>query len=513
MPDEPVPEQPEEKQPEMRRRPLTSNVISEIGIVIAIIAVVNIVFLVYVDVTAARESPYIGILAYLGAPAFLVAGIIVFVIGIFRERRRRRRVAPEMYSRYPVVNLNDTHTRRVLMISSISGAAFLVITLLGSYQAYEFTDSDQFCGQLCHQVMNPEYTAYKQSPHAKVGCVNCHVGAGATWYVKSKLSGSYQVYSALFNKYPRPIPTPVENLRPARQTCEQCHWPEKFFGAQLKVFNHFGYDEANTARETRMLIKTGGGSPTGGLTAGIHWHMNIANKIEYFASDTRRQKIDYVRMTDRSGHVTEYFAQDAKLKPDQLAKQAVRQMDCIDCHNRPTHIYVAPDRSVDRALLAGRIDKSIPYVKTQTVDALSADYKSTPEALDQIAKKIRGYYSAKYPQVFTSKRAAIDAAVTESQNIFALTRFPEMNVDWRTHPDNIGHFYSQGCFRCHDNQHATKDGKMITKDCHACHDILGQKEGADILIQLPNSQFQHPIDLGDMTAMNCADCHTGKPMS
>ena len=512
MPEEPVTDA-ETEEPEVRRRPLATNVISEIGVVIAIIALINIVFLVYVDVTAVRESPYIGILAYIGAPSFLVAGIILFIIGIFVERRRRRRVAPDVYSRYPVVNLNDPHTRRVLELSSISGAIFLVITLLGSYQAYEFTDSDQFCGQLCHKVMNPEYTAYKQSPHARVGCVNCHVGAGATWYVKSKLSGSYQVYSALFNKYPRPIPTPVESLRPARQTCEQCHWPERFFGAQLKVFNHFSYDETNTPRETRMLIKTGGGSPTGGLTAGIHWHMNIANKIEYYASDGQRQKIDYIRLTDRAGHVTEYFAQDAKQKPEQLVKQPVRAMDCIDCHNRPTHIYVPPDRSVDRALLAGRIDRTLPFVKATTVDALSGDYTSTPQALNDIATKIRGFYSTKYPQVYASKRAAVDAVVKESQNIFSLTRFPEMKVDWRTHPDNVGHFYSQGCFRCHDNQHTSKDGKTITKDCHACHDILGQKVGSDILIAIPNSSFTHPVDLGDLTLMNCADCHTGKPMS
>src|ERR1043166_4131633 len=498
----------------VKRRPLAANVISEIAIVLAIIAICNILFLVYIDATAARENPYIGVLAYMVAPALLVGAIILFTIGLLWERRRRRHTSPGDIPRYPDIDLNNGRTRRLAIVSIAGAILFVAVSLLGSYRAYHYADSDQFCGTRCHTVMHPEYTAYQQSPHARVGCVGCHVGAGAGWYVRSKLSGAYQVYAAALNKYPQPIPSPVKNLRPARETCEQCHWPEKFFGAQLKVFTHFQYDEANTARETRLLIKTGGGGPATGFVAGIHWHMFNANEISYVASDEQRQKIEYVRMRNRkTGQVEEYWAKDSKFKPERLKTMQVRTMDCIDCHNRPTHIYVPPDRSIDRALLAGRIDRSLPYVKQQAVQALSADYKTTEQAVAAIATTMRAYYQKSYPAVWTGRRAAVEQAVATTQDIFTKTRFPEMNVDWRTHPDNIGHFYFTGCFRCHDDQHVSKGGKAITKDCHACHDVLSEQSGGSVMLREPKNEFQHPVDIGDLRSMTCADCHTGKPMS
>jgi len=492
------------------KRSLARNLISEAGVLIAIIALANLIFLIYVDVTSA-ENPYLGILTYIIVPAFLAAGLIVFGIGLLWERRRRRRLLPDM-PLYPEINLNVRRVRNIVYTSIVGGIVFLLISVLGSYRAYHYTDSDQFCGTLCHQVMNPEYTAYRLSPHARVGCVGCHVGPGASWYVRSKLSGAYQLYAVIANKFPRPIPTPVANLRPAQQTCEQCHWPEKFWGAQLKVFNHFSYDETNTPRQTQMLIKTGGGSPAAGMAAGIHWHMNIANEIHYVSADPERQTIDYVRIKDRSGHVTEYYAKESKMTPQQIAAAEHRRMDCIDCHNRPTHIYTAPDRAVDRALVAGTIDRTLPFAKAQTVDVLGRDYKTTDEAVATIARELRAFYSAKYPAVFAQKRQTVERAITTTQDIFKATRFPEMKVDWRTHPDNIGHFYFKGCFRCHDNEHVSKDGKVISKDCHICHDVIGQQEAGSAMTTLPQKDFVHPVDLGDMTAVTCADCHTGKAM-
>jgi len=492
------------------KRSLARNLISEAGVLIAIIALANIIFLIYIDVTSA-ENPYLGILTYVIVPAILVVGILLFLFGLLWERRRRRRAGVEL-PEYPEINLNVRRVRNTVYISVFGGVVFLLVSVLGSYRAYHYTDSDQFCGATCHTPMTPEYTAYKLSPHARVGCVGCHVGPGASWYVRSKLSGAYQLYAVLSNKFPRPIPTPVKNLRPAQQTCEQCHWPEKFWGAQLKVFNHFAYDEASTPRQAQLLIKTGGGSAQAGLNAGIHWHMNIANEITYVASDEQRQNIDYVKIKDRAGRVTEYFAKESKLKPEQIAAAEKRRMDCIDCHNRPTHIYTPPDRAVDRALVAGTIDRTLPFVKAQTVDVLSRDYKSTQEAVDTIGRDLRAFWSQKYPAVFASKRAAVDRSVATTQSIFRSTRFPEMKVDWRTHPDNIGHFYFKGCFRCHDNEHVSKDGKVISKDCHICHDFLGQAEGGTAMFAIPKKDFTHPIDLGDLTAVTCADCHTGKSM-
>jgi hypothetical protein len=331
------------------------------------------------------------------------------------------------------------------------------------------------------------------------------VGAGATWYVRSKLSGAYQVYAVLSNNFPRPIPSPVANLRPAQETCEQCHWPEKFWGPQLKVFDHYQYDETSTPVQARMLINVGGGAPSGGLTSGIHWHMNIANEVTYVATDEHRQKIPWVQMRDRrTGQITEYRSQEAKITDAEIATATKRRMDCVDCHNRPTHVYVSPDRAVDKAILAGKIDRSLPYVKQQSVVALVKDYPTTAAALQGVQRDLTAYYQKSYPAIYQSRKASVEASAAALQQIFSTTRFPEMKVDWRTHPDNIGHMMTSGCFRCHDDQHVSKDGKKISKECTVCHTILSETKTA--------ADFQHPVDIGDLKSVNCADCHTGSGM-
>lgn len=489
-----------------KRPSLARNPISAAGAVIAFVALTNTLFLIYIDGRQAHANPYLGILAWIVAPAILSAGILVYIAGLLIERRRRRSQAPEEYSQFPRIDLNVARTRWIVTATFAGLILFVTASVIGSYQAYHYTDSDAFCGTLCHQVMHPEYTAYKASAHARVGCVGCHVGSGATWYVRSKLSGSYQLYSVVAHKYPRPIPSPVENLRPAQETCEQCHWPEKFFGAQLKTFNHYQYDEQNTPKEVRLLIKTGGGSPAaGGMTTGIHWHMNIANEVTYVAADKQHQDIPWVRIKDRQGHVTEYLREDSKLTPAQLATMPARRMDCVDCHNRPTHVYVSPDRSVDRALLSGTVDRSLPFAKMQSVAVLAADYQTTPQAVKAIADNFSGYYKKTYPDVYAAKKANIDRSIVTLQQIFQTTRFPEMRVDWRTHRDNVGHMYSLGCFRCHDDQHVSKDGKRISKDCTICHTVLAENDA--------KAEFTHPVELGDLRSFNCADCHNGGGMS
>jgi hypothetical protein len=303
-------------------------------------------------------------------------------------------------------------------------------------------------------------------------------------------------------------------LRPAQETCEQCHWPKKFYGGQLKVFSHFANDEKNTLRQIRMIIKTGGGDPTTGAPEGIHWHMNIGNKIEYVAADEKRQVIPYIHVEDLQGRVTEYYAKDSTLSKDQIKNQIAKgnthRMDCVDCHNRPTHIYVSPDLSVDQSLLAHRIDNSLPFIKQEAVTVLTGTYNTDDAAMQGIAGGIQDFYEKKYPDIAKSKQLEIRNAVAEVQQIFKRTTFPEMKLNWLTHPNNLGHFYSPGCFRCHDGQHVSADGRVISRDCDQCHTVLSQTEGATTLAAtLPTTHFQHPVDIGDLTQVNCADCHTG----
>lgn len=487
-----------------RLRMLLRNPVSLAGMALAIVSLANIFLFVLIDFIATKASPYIGILAYMVSPAFLVLGLLLMLAGVLLERRKKI-VATNFY---PRIDLNDPAQRSAVISFTTFLVVFVMVSTAGSYKAYEFTESVQFCGQLCHTVMSPEYTAYQLSPHARVACAECHVGAGATWFVKSKLSGSRQVFAAVFNTFPRPIPTPVHNLRPAQETCEQCHWPKKFYGGQLKVFTHYSNDEKNTMRQVRMIIKTGGGDPATGAPEGIHWHMNIANKIEYVAADEKRQTIPYIHVEDQQGRVTEYYAKDSTLTKDQIAKTPRHHMDCVDCHNRPTHIYVPPDQAVDQSLLSRRIDASLPFVKQQAVTVLTASYPTTDAAIQGIAKGMEDFYESKYPDAAKGKQLEIRAAVSEVQQIFKRTTFPEMKLNWQTHSNNLGHFYFSGCFRCHDGQHISPDGKVISRECNQCHTVLSEGGAASIAATTVPA-FQHPVDIGDLTQVNCADCHTG----
>ena len=493
----------------LKVRQLLSNPISLIGVALALVSLISILFLFLIDLMSRHPNPYLGILAYMVAPGFLIVGLVLVPIGAWNDRRRRRSQQPGETSQYLRIDFSDPGQRGAVAFFSSFLAVFLVLSAIGSYRAYEFTDSVQFCGQLCHSVMDPEFTAYQLSPHARVACVECHVGAGATWYVRSKLSGARQVLATTFNTFPRPIPTPVHNLRPAQETCEQCHWPRKFYGAQLKVFTHYASDEKNTVRVIRMLIKTGGGDPTTGAPSGIHWHMNIHNEITYIATDEKRQAISYIHVKDLQGRAIEYFAKDSTLSKDQIEKAPKRRMDCVDCHNRPTHIYTPPDQAVDESLLARRLDASMPFLKQSAMAALTNTYKTTDEAMQGIATEIRKFYRSKYPNLEKTKEKEVHSTIVELQRIYRSTTFPEMKVDWKTHNNNIGHFYFPGCFRCHDGQHVSPDGKVVRKDCDTCHTILSQQEGEATPVTAEGMLFKHPVDLGDLREVSCSDCHTG----
>lgn len=484
---------------------LFRNYVSFIGAAIVIAAIASGTLLFLMEVTSRGENPYLGILTYVVFPAFLMFGLLIVAIGMILERRRRRKKAPEEVSAYPRVDLNDPRARRAFLVFLLITFFFVSASAFGSYKAYEYSESVAFCGKTCHSVMKPEHTTYLVGSHARVSCVECHVGSGADWYVRSKLTGAYQLYSVAFNKYPRPIRTPVHNMRPANETCAQCHWPEKFYGAQLKVFNHYGYDEQNTLRQQRMLINVGGGSPTTGLVTGIHWHMNIANEIDYISNDRQRQVIPWVRIKDKNGNVIEYFDRNRPLSAEQIATAEKRKMDCVDCHNRPAHVYLPPDVAVDQGFVAGKLDVSIPYLKRQAVEALSKPYTTTDEALLSIDKSLNDFYRTNYADVYTQKQASIKSSVTEVQRIFSTYFFPEMKTDWQTHPNNIGHLYFSGCFRCHDGEHVSNTGKVISNNCNICHTVL--YDSANPQNSVKTGPFQHPVDLGSLSNRKCESCH------
>lgn len=500
----------------MRLPRIVHNWLSYAGAMIAVFALILFVFLFVVhSIIDTAQLPYAGLVTFVLVPIVFIFGLILIPIGMSLEWRLLKRKHTRPFPRFPIIDLNNPHQRNATFIFAVGSILLMFLIALSGYKSYHVTDSVAFCGTLCHSVMAPEYIAYQNSPHARVRCVDCHVGGGADWFVKSKMSGAYQVYAVLFNKYPRPIPAPIESLRPAQETCEQCHWPERFYGAQQKKLIHFLPDEDNTRWDINLLIKTGGGSPESGLTEGIHWHMNIANRVEYIATDEKRQEIPWVRLTNtENGEVTEYISTEKPLSDEEIASAEVRKMDCMDCHNRPTHIFQSPSNSMNIALSTGKIEPTLPFIKQIGVKMLSANYDSTEMALNEIENGLNKFYQDNHAEITNHQGEDISRAIVGIQNIYKNNFFPDnMKVRWDIYPDNIGHLNFPGCYRCHDGLHKSDDGKFITNECTACHIIIGQGDPQNMEFSMdPNGlDFKHPEDIGELwREMKCSDCHEGK---
>jgi hypothetical protein len=489
-------------------RSLYRNTMSYLGGLIVAASVLLIVFSLVLQFVMKQASPYLGIFTFLVFPGVLVFGFLIVLVGMLRESRRRRRTGA-VTSAYPSIDLNDPRQRR--RFNRLLGVAFSLFFLLAfvAYHSFLFTESVTFCGRVCHKVMEPEYTAYLASPHARVRCVDCHVGAGAGWYVKSKLAGLRQVWAVTFHNYPTPIPVPVKSLRPARETCEECHWPQKFYGAQLIQNPHFRYDEANTAEQVSLLVKTGGGSPKLGLSAGIHWHMIIDNTTRFIALDRQLEDIPWVSVTNRNGKTTTYFSTESKLSEAEVMKHPMHVMDCMDCHNRPTHIFQPPEGAMDRALAQGLISPSLPWIKKVGVDALVKNYPDRESAHAGIRADILGFYAKNYPAISSSHAAELDDVVNRVTDMYDRSVFPAMKVNWNTYASNIGHRNWPGCFRCHDGKHATEDGKVLTNKCTTCHTMPQRGPLTALGSAMPAStESWHPWVLkGKHATMLCNRCH------
>jgi hypothetical protein len=461
---------------------VTRHWISMIGSVIALATAILMILLFGMELSGFKGGPYLGILTYLILPAVFVFGLALIPVGVIRKRRSDADAAAhhEKPPRLAVIDLNNPRTRGAVLASVAVGILSVVIIGSATYKGVEVMESVAFCGTVCHTVMQPEYTAFQRSPHAKLRCADCHIGAGADWFVKSKLSGSWQMVAVALNLYPTPIPSPVENLRPARETCEQCHWPTKHIGDRLQVRTKFADDEKNSDTKTVMLMKVGG--QQGSASTGIHWHVDPGVKIRYL-SDPTRQKIYDIELTTPDGKTKVYKTDE---KPE--GKTEWRPMDCVDCHNRPSHTYKLPSQEIDAALADGRIDRTLPFVKREGMRVLEAEYASHEAAAAAITQEIEKFYKEKYPAVSSGKAGAVAAAAKALVEIHNWNVFPKMKVTWGTYKNNIGHSdEAPGCFRCHDKKHSTADGAKVGRNCKTCHAVLAEDEpNPEILSQLRN---------------------------
>lgn len=478
-----------------------NNWISATGAVGALSALFAFFLLFALDATQAESSPYLGILTFIVAPFFLVSGLLLMLVGWFVDRWYLSKLGERSSFLQFSLDFSRRSERKKFVIFIAGATCFLFLSALGSYKTYHFTESNTFCGEVCHTIMEPEYQTYMQSPHARVNCVECHIGEGATWYVKAKIDGLYQVYAALANKYPTPVPTPIESLRPAQDTCEKCHWPQVFTGNLDRTFEHYMADYDDEEFTTRLILKVGGGDPRLATVDGIHWHTDPNNKVEYIAVDEKRMEIPWVRLKKGDGEEMVFMHEDFSL--EDIEGHEVRTMDCMDCHNRPAHVMLSPNDAVDRAISLKRLDPEYTDLKYTVVDLLVGAYASVEEAHEAIREGLLDAYADELD---------VEDTIVEAQRIYTENFFPRMKADWAAYPNHLGHKNWPGCFRCHGGSHyeVSTGEAMGAGDCNDCHTILAQGTGDDLLQLAPKGlEFAHPD--GDVEGLLCSDCHTGGP--
>jgi hypothetical protein len=453
-----------------------SSRLSAVGVVLTTVSAIIIIGSVILNVMGTVTSPYQGLVSYMVMPAIFILGVLLIPAGAYLARvdLRRRGLSDD-----PValkIDLGNPAQRRFWGMILVLTVVNVLIIASASYQGYHYTESTEFCGTLCHTVMQPEYTAYNRSPHARVGCVQCHIGGGASWFVKSKMSGLRQVWAVAMGTYSTPIPTPIENLRPARETCEECHWPEVFHGKRTKTFSKMVDDENPLDPQiSTVVLNVGGLDARTGDYHGIHWHVSKQNRVEY-RSDPKRENIREVRVTRPDGTVDDYVKEDLPALPPDTPW---RTMDCLDCHNRPTHIYETAEAAIDRLILQAPSWATVPGIKPLLVEAVTQDYTDEESARRGIVDYLTNNYTRQHPENADEHRLQLIAAADSAyRNAWALNVFPKMNVTWGTYPNHLGHRNDGGCFRCHSEEHNTSSGKTISQDCDSCHTILVDEERA-----------------------------------
>ncbi|MBD5780364.1 NapC/NirT family cytochrome c [Pelagicoccus sp. NFK12] len=452
------------------------------------------------DLVTGGSNPYVGILSYIVAPLFFGFGSLLTFVGWLWHWRKRRGQGVTL--RFDLSKLKD---RRIFGAFIGAAMVFMFATSMGSYQTYTYTSSNQFCGVLCHSVMEPEFVAYDDDIHSHLNCVDCHVGEGAKGAFKAKWHGIYKVYSLAFNKYPTPLRADPHYLPSTQESCNKCHEDGPDFKDVAKTYHHYLSDDENTPFSVTLRLKLGPEKNALGETNGIHWHAKEENKIEFTTAQENPDVIPWIKVSKEDGSVTEYTFtpdEDAEDLPDLNLVSDVQTMDCIDCHSRPAHGFKKPNDLVDRALHHGHLSMELPELKYVVARALDPTYESREEAKTSITKTLREELKGPAP--------AIEQAIAIVHDFYAKNIFPEMKADWRAYPDHIGHKDTLGCFRCHDDKHTTFDGSktLSAKNCHTCHDVISQGDPENMTFATSQeTEFDHPD--GSYLGFTCAECHTG----
>ena len=451
-------------------RGLSVNPVGRAGVVLTTSSFLTFAFMELLRLLGVLTNAYIGLITYLLLPALFVLGLLLIPLGWWLYRRARGRATRELLAeRFApgAVEARPAGSRLFVTVAVFTLANILFLTA-ASMRMLAFMDTPVFCGTACHKVMHPEWATYQVSPHARVRCVGCHVGEGVGALVDSKLNGARQMFLAMFDAYERPVPTPVRQLRPARETCEKCHWPEKFYGYRQQVRVRYGQDRDSTPRYTTLNLKIDTGETAG--RAGIHWHVAAANAVRYASEGDGRERMLWVEVRQGGGAWKRYAsrARPAATAPPEWQ----RTLDCVDCHNRATHIYEEPESAVDERIRRGLVDRSLPFAKREVLGAVLPEYPDREAAMAGIAGRLEGAYARLLPAMSARQRQSVERAVAAAQEIYNRNIHPLMEVRWGTYPSHLGHRHDGGCFRCHNRDLVDEAGRSIPDGCTLCHSFL-----------------------------------------
>ena len=458
---------------------VTCNRISKVGGYMATFGAISGMVYIVMTILYGGENAYGGVIFLAVVPPTFFGGLLLVPVGLYFEFKRRCRQDPSLEEKSLGTILQalsgESDVRDRIITFVVFSGINITLTMIIFVASLEYMDSPAFCGQLCHSVMEPEFTAYERSPHARVPCVQCHIGPGASWFVKSKISGLRQVYAIMAKTYSRPIPTPIEQLRPARDTCEQCHWPEKFHQDKLKIITHYKNDRANTKYYTAILLKIGGPEAEGAKPTGIHWHVSGGNRVIYTSEKGERKDILWIRLERKGQPPEEYRFTGSSLSDAEMAALPRRTMDCVDCHNRPTHIFRPADTELET--MFGRFPElqAVPYLKKAASEVLAQHFSENAIEKGDAGKALRAWYVG-HPEEKPDSRL-LELAEEKVQEIYRENIWPTMDIGWETYPNHIGHTTtSPGCLRCHGNNHVNAEGEAVRADCRLCHIILALDE-------------------------------------